>query len=504
VIVDLSRTPIAEPLRRLSQERRSGDLEIRVGRVVKTLFFDHGRVVFAASNLKKDRLGEALVDLGRITAADFERAQALMHAEGRRRRFGEALVKAGVMEENEVGRSVARQVDRIVRSLFRFAEGIATFEERRCVIPLEYMVSLSVPRLLYEGIKTMRSEELVLAGLGDLDRRVTLVAVPPFGFDVEDCTAVELEILEQAQRRVTVRKLAWGQRGLEFPRLRAVYALRAGGILTEEHVAEEDRLPVIQMETGTFLLSALQRRPRPSTPQTIQQEIKGELDRSARFDREEWLRVSANAPRDELVRALEEKMERYHLLLDTAGDDEKLRTDVETILGRAWSLLRALQQPGEATNPAAAEHTEPVPTTHDMPQPARDLVQEMLREGDLRMAVADYGSAVEAYLRLVEAAPTVSDHHARLAGAMAQYPPMAIDAERAWLEAIRLAPADPELHYRLGVYYRQMKERSRALAELQTALRLDPDHEAARRELASLSPRDNALTSLRRLFRRRS
>ena len=65
---------------------------------------------------------------------------------------------------------MARQVKRIVLSLFELTEGAASFEERRCPIPLEYMVSLSVPQLLYDGIRTMKSQELVRAGLGDMDR----------------------------------------------------------------------------------------------------------------------------------------------------------------------------------------------------------------------------------------------------------------------------------------------------------------------------------------------
>ena len=36
------------------------------------------------------------------------------------------------------------------------------------------MVSLSVHRILYVGIRSMTSHELVLAGLGDLDRWVSL------------------------------------------------------------------------------------------------------------------------------------------------------------------------------------------------------------------------------------------------------------------------------------------------------------------------------------------
>ena len=78
MLTDLAVTPISETLRKLSVERRSGDLQVQSGRVVKTVFFDHGRIVFAASNLKKDRLGEALVALGRITDEQFTRLLPLV------------------------------------------------------------------------------------------------------------------------------------------------------------------------------------------------------------------------------------------------------------------------------------------------------------------------------------------------------------------------------------------------------------------------------------------
>src|SRR5688500_18327174 len=113
MLTDLATCPVPETLRSISVGRLSGDLQLQSGKTVKTIFFDHGRVVFAASNLRKDRLGEALVALGRITDEQYQKAVALLH-EGRRRRFGEALVHAGVLEKHEVGRSVARQVKRIV------------------------------------------------------------------------------------------------------------------------------------------------------------------------------------------------------------------------------------------------------------------------------------------------------------------------------------------------------------------------------------------------------
>ena len=90
MLTDLSATPIAEPLRRLASERRSGDLQVQSGRAVKTIFFDGGRAIFAASNLKKDRLGESLVAQGRITAEEYRQAEALLKGD-RRLRIGEAL-----------------------------------------------------------------------------------------------------------------------------------------------------------------------------------------------------------------------------------------------------------------------------------------------------------------------------------------------------------------------------------------------------------------------------
>ncbi len=543
MLVDLSKVPIAEVLRRQSAERRSGDLEVRSGKVVKTVYFDHGRIVFAASNMRKDRLGEALLGLGRITDEEYTRASALMSTD-RRRRFGEALVQSGVMDKMEVGSAVSRQVKQIVISLFGL-EGAASFVERPCPIPLEYMVSLSLHRVLYMGIKVMKSDALVLAGLGDLDQWVKLSTVPPFRFGVRKCSSEELDMLEQASRRVTLRRLAWDKGGLSPARLRALYGLYAAGILeAADKPSGQAESPVVQMETSTFLLSALRSRPDPSAREALQQEVQEELQRSARLDREAWLRVSRTAPREEIVRALEEKMERYHALLEAVGDDQALRTDIELILGRASTMLRLAR-----TTPAVAAATPPAPASAaavpaalpsvSQPLPAlapavvtpapaaaspppaseaaeaaeaaamesRDQaalindIQRYIMEGDVRMAVSDYANAVKVYTNLVDLAPDVSAYRLRLAIAMACWPRTQKQAEREFLEAVRLDPNNPDLHYQFGLYYKAMKVKSRAIAVFQTAVRLNPQHKNARAELESLSPKDSALQSLRKLFR---
>ena len=571
MLTDIAKSPIAETVRQVSAERRSGDLQVRSGRMVKITFFDHGRLVFAASNLRRDRLGEALVADGRITQQEFDRVSALMRAD-RGRRFGEALVHAGVMDRYEVGTAVARQVRRVALSLFELTDGAAVFEDRVCSIPLEYMISLSVHRLLYDGIRGMKDKDLLLRGLGFLDRGVVLAEVPPFPYEPRGRSTEELEILDLAQRRVTIRRLGWAEGGLTFPRLRAVYALLAAGILREADGVSGPQ-PVVQTETGMFLLSALHNRPDPSLRDAIRREVQQELEHSARLDRDAWLKLARAAPRDELVQALEEKMERYHALRDGVSEDDSLRTDIDVILGRASSALRLARQAPEtasadavlarhATEAAAAvrlaapppdatptpdpmaEESEPAeraarpaaPTDRPIDQtrppleearpadqtypPAtrpddsmrtaapgasgfegRAQIEHLLMEGEVRMTVADYANAVTVYEKLVKAAPRVAAFHLRLAVAMACYPRTSKLAEREFYEAARLEPENAEIHYQWGLYYKVMKIKSRAVAEMRTAVRLSPKHKAARAELESLSPKDSALTSLKKLFR---
>jgi tetratricopeptide (TPR) repeat protein len=575
MLTDVAVTPIAETVRLISAEGKSGDLQVRAGRMVKTAFFDHGRLVFTASNLRKDRLGEALIDDGRITDEEFQRVSALMRGE-HKRRFGEALVKAGVMDRYEVGTAVAQQVRRIALSFFELTDGAAIFEERECTIPLEYMVSLSIHRLLYDGIRKMKSEELIIKGLDRLDRAVVLAEVPPFPYQPKGRAVDEREILELSRRRVTLRRLAWGEGGLTLPRLRATYAFVAAGILRDADEGPARAQPAVQTETGMFLLSALHSRPDPTLREAIAKEVRQELGHSSHFDREAWLKVARFAPKGELVKAIEEKMERYQALRDGVEEDDPLRKDIEVILGRASSALRlarqapdtvpsetaagrraqqeaeaALRQPSPApaapradapsadetrpsletegspgfavvdeagTDPVAPPAPAPAPVLPDVTDPAlhqqhgsvsagtsafsgKAQVEHLLMEGEVRMTVADYANAVRVYDKLVKLAPKVAAFRLRLAIAMACFPRTAKLAERQFFEASRLEPSNADIHYQWALYYKAMKIRSRAVAEMRTAVRLNPRHPTARKELEALSPKDSALTSLKKLFR---
>ena len=241
LLSDLAATPLAETVRRLWIERRSGDLLVRADGVARMVFFDRGRLVFAASNARRERLGEMLVEQGTISRDEYRRASRRVAQ--KRMRFGDALVAAELMDAGAVARAVTRWVEGLVVSLFDLGSGSASFEHRACPIPPEYRVDVPVDRLLHRGIRTMTRPEPILAALGRLDRRVALSGTPEFPVEPED-----VDVLQLAKAPVTLRRLAWTRDGLTLERLRAVYALIATGVLGDP--GAPDPRPPVSRETA--------------------------------------------------------------------------------------------------------------------------------------------------------------------------------------------------------------------------------------------------------------
>ena len=255
---ELEHTPLAEVIRRIVFEERSGDLRVTSSNTVKTLHFDRGFIVFASSNLKSDSLGDRLISSGRISPHEF--ALVKMLTKGSKRSFRQTLSHAGIVPEEELGRHVAAQVNQIVLSLFSWKEGTYNFEEGPCSIPLELMVSLSAHRIMLEGIRRMSSGKLILAGLPPLDTMIRVVQAPLFSLDFEKLRPVEKSVLRIADTRISIRQILARAGEDKGKVLRACYALYASGVL--ESVSEDARKTPrrVQEETGTFVVSEILRK----------------------------------------------------------------------------------------------------------------------------------------------------------------------------------------------------------------------------------------------------
>jgi hypothetical protein len=147
----------------LCTARATGVLHVTAKGITKRVFFEDGRIVFAASSDPNDRLGEQLLRQGTVRLEHLERAVARL-PEGKR--LGTILVEAGHLAPENLIRAVVEQVRGIVLSLFGWEEGDYALDEGP--LPSEELVTLNVRTgsILLQGIRAIRSFSRIRRSVG--------------------------------------------------------------------------------------------------------------------------------------------------------------------------------------------------------------------------------------------------------------------------------------------------------------------------------------------------
>ena len=120
------------------------------------VLFDGGRVVQASIRSKAVPTELGLLQAGRITEADLERASrypADGHAEGN---IVASLVKIGAITQKELERQLRLQIESVVFELMSWREGFFSFEERQrgdMPRPADTRIAVSTESLLMEGAR---------------------------------------------------------------------------------------------------------------------------------------------------------------------------------------------------------------------------------------------------------------------------------------------------------------------------------------------------------------
>jgi hypothetical protein len=148
----LARLALPDLLHELDAAGATGILSLTSGGARKALYLKDGRVVFGASNLPSDRLGEVLLREGKITPDENESSVRAL-AQGRRQ--GRVLVEMGALSPDELWWAVQTQVREIVFSVFQWDEGQFHFEESVLPEREKITVDLDVTSLVLEGVRRM-------------------------------------------------------------------------------------------------------------------------------------------------------------------------------------------------------------------------------------------------------------------------------------------------------------------------------------------------------------
>jgi len=214
----------------LQRGTKTGTLEVVSGPVVKKIFIKNGDMIFAASNLIDDRLGERLVKKGRISVEQFNLATQRLLETGEK--LGKVLVDMACMSPHELYEAVRKQVEEIILSIFDIEEG--DFEFREGSLSEENLVTIviSAANIIYRGMKRIKSYNYIkqiFPSPGD----VLAVSQQPMDiFQSISLDETDKQILHSINGRDPLSRLLSLFPGNDFETLKTISAFLSIGIIT--------------------------------------------------------------------------------------------------------------------------------------------------------------------------------------------------------------------------------------------------------------------------------
>jgi hypothetical protein len=449
-------------LKRTADEDRSGALQVVSGPSLKTIHFQRGAVRFAKSNVRRDRLGESMLAHEFISREEYEHAVAKMKMD--RCRFGEALISLGRLTEEDVHRELAIQVQRIVLSLFRVPAGTYRFDESDSSLASALPFGLPVPPILLKGLRAIEDENAIVSALPPADVRVRVRPQPPRGLAMNKLSDAERSLIDLVGDGTAIGDVLSRSALGRTTASRSCFILLSLGILEaipEPVEAELLKTPGVEDAVEPcrdLILAQFEKLPAVAHRDLlgIRSDAGLEVARQAyEALSSEWAEVRRQTTSAELL----DKVEAIELQLATAF--ARVRLEVEN---------------GAAPKPA--------PAPHDFAR--RDRIEQLARDARLHVQVRDWAGAIPLLHELVALEPQRAEFQVLLGKSMQHMPTMRKNAEQHLLEAASLAPNDLSIRLELARFYANAANRSRARAEIQAVLAVDPGNAAAQRLAASL------------------
>lgn len=140
---------LCDVLAMMVHTRWRGELQVRGGEDVRSIFTENGNVVGAESNVGEERLGQVMFRYGMIDEAAIERVLA---AQEPGRRFGATAVDLGLIDGEQLYAAIGRQIEEIVYAALEVDDGTFFFLDGFDGDRLASHHTLSASMLLMDGV----------------------------------------------------------------------------------------------------------------------------------------------------------------------------------------------------------------------------------------------------------------------------------------------------------------------------------------------------------------
>jgi curved DNA-binding protein CbpA len=522
----LSEHPLAELIQEIAIAGLSGSLRLTHERIKMAVYFEEGGIIYATSNLRAHRLAECArrwgVDAAKLLAIKSDKRSDM--------ELGLELVASNELSREEFEGLLARQALEVMRPALLWTNGSWDFDPR-VRLAVEVQARVEARELLMEAARRLPAD-FIAARFAGADEKLSPAPLDANGLKLSPSEAF---VLSRVDAPIALEELAAISGLPETDTLQALYALVLGGLLSRdtarrafsnEQLARARSVKKTQAKVvpGASPVEA-EAAPEPvvEAAQTSagadskQSEV--EILFARLGDAENYYHVldlSRDAAASEIKRAYHTLAKRFHPDRFHRDTDPSVYARIEDAFARisqAYETLkdqrtraaydRALgppvtprqstssqsKQDGEVRAPeASSARTGPSPPISSRPRATTAQVrpEDIYQQG---VSALQQGSQSLALSYLGEAArlePKQARYRAQYGRALAASAQTRHQAEAEFQAAISLDKNNVYYRVMLARLYSEMGMMRRAQSELERALAIDPQSQAARAMLDKL------------------
>ena len=497
----LSDRPLAELVQEISAKGISGTLRLQHESVKVAVYFDNGEMIYAASNLRELRLAEYLKKHGHGSALDVSASRNRSDVT-----LADELVTKGVIERLTIESLITRQVGDIIRMALLWAQGTWEFDDRS-LLGDSIKVTLDTSGLLLEAARRMQPE-LIASRFPFDEELISPVTSPP---DFNALLPTEGFLISRLDSPMKLSELIALSGMGELEAMRTLYSLVLGGFMERERkpsalqarqraAVSNRRAPVPEAQDSL-----------PSSEEASEETQKADLDAFlARLDSAsnhyEVLNVISTAPPDRIKNSYYALARLYHPDKFHLKTSSTLHGRIESAFARVTQAYETLMDPGRRSGYdyklAALEKSRqfaqsaPKKVVKEADQTSAssaggagsesERAENNFKEGYAALQQGQMKMAVTKLAGAARAVPQEARYRAYYGSALAMSEETRRLAEVEMQAAIKLDPDNASYHVMLAELYFDLGFYKRVDAELERAVSIDPNNQAARKLMDKL------------------
>jgi len=164
----LADTDFPDLIHGLHDRRWTGAIQLNRGRVDSTVVVQDGRLIFATSTNRDDRLGELLLRKEKITLRQYYEAGKAIR---KGKRLGSLLVEQGALDARDLVKAVVDHTQEVIYSVFQWTEGFYRLRDGADPDTETITLKLSTANIILEGIRRITAWSRIERGIGGPDAR---------------------------------------------------------------------------------------------------------------------------------------------------------------------------------------------------------------------------------------------------------------------------------------------------------------------------------------------